>query len=281
MKFASEFWKPINILNLSIGILGLVFGFYFYKASQPSVRAAYVLNTELIARLEDPTFTLSKDGVSLPVRSLYRTTVAIWNAGTAPIEKGSVRRPLTIEFSPSAKVIDANIVKVSHNVSAPTLTRDASKVELDWKYFDPNFYFVIQFYHSTAEPPQISLRYIGDQEVAAQVPRAITESGYMVILFFVGFVGFMLVLFSAMWAGTKMEDYVKGRGEMSFRKWKLSSDNIGFSVFGIILLVVVGSVFMLGTFGEILPMARVGFGVTVPLGVSEFVPIDQLKSTAK
>src|SRR6202035_5312634 len=231
MRATSDFFRPINVINLLIGILGLSLGYYFFKASQPTVQVAYVYNTELVAQLDDPRFTLSKEGELLPVRSLYRTTIAIWNAGSAPIEPGAVRRPLTVEFSPNVQVIDAKIEKISHNVSSAGLSNNSSKLEIDWKYFDPGFYFILQLYQSSDDSPQVSLRYIGDKEIVTQFPKRLVDTWYFTAVSFFIAIFIMALAFSVgAWLSTKAERYLESRGRRVFGV-PLSPKTVGFVVF--------------------------------------------------
>jgi hypothetical protein len=89
-----------GVVSVAIGIFGILFGLYTYRASQPVASVGYVALREPIARLQGSDFSLSVDGQALSSRSLYRSTVGIWNAGTVPLEKVNVRRPLTVEFTP-------------------------------------------------------------------------------------------------------------------------------------------------------------------------------------
>jgi hypothetical protein len=264
-----------------LGVLGLLLGYYFFKAAQPTFRVGYVFDTELVAQLDEPSFSLQKDGVSLPVRSLFRTEIAVWNAGTAPIDPGSVRRPLTIEFSSKVQVIAAKIEKASHNVSLPVLTKDTSKITLDWRYFDPNFYFVVQLYQSTAEPPQISLRYIGDREIAGAIPRKLADSGYdEVVIFGLGAIIILVLGTIGNWVANKATHYVTTSGKVQILKEKVPRENFRFLIY-MATCIIFGSLVLYSVVGKINMLGRAVFGFSVPSGISEFISIDESKSVPK
>lgn len=186
--FVREFFSPINILNLVIGISGLVLGYYFYLAAQPVTKLGYVLQTELVAKLTNDDLSITKAGRLLEARTLIKSRVGAWNAGSVSIEPNSIRRPFTIEFSPDVIVYDAVMSKNSHNVSDAKLQVIGNKIEVAWKYFDPGFFFVVEILHSGVSPAQVSIRYVGDREIAAEFPRNIRESHW-----WFGIIGIILI----------------------------------------------------------------------------------------
>lgn len=208
----SDFIKPINLINLFVGIIGIAFGYYFYKLSQPSVSLHYFINKEQIANLDRDEYGITKDGKDLGIRSLYKTTVGIWNAGTVPLDRSLVRRPLIIELSKEGSIISASIEKISNNVANFGLVNSSKGVQVNWTYFDPHFAALVVLYHSSDEVPQVSLRYVGDENIASRVAARLADAPNFFIAVGLGIFVCLIAFPLFIWISILMDDWLKKKG---------------------------------------------------------------------
>src|SRR6266481_3536057 len=120
----------------------------------------------------------------LETRSLFRTIIGVWNAGTVPIDPGQVRRWLTVEFPSSEGILDSKILVQSSSLINLKLDNKERTVIANWDHLDPNYYVGIAIYHYKNETPQASLRYIGDTEILQEVKTDLKETSLPAYIWF-------------------------------------------------------------------------------------------------
>jgi hypothetical protein len=258
-----EFFRPFNFVTLVLAFVGFGLAYYFYKASQPVARLQYVIRTEQIANLDRADLAITKDGKPMAARTLYRTLVGVWNAGTVPIETSSIRRPLTIEFSPGT-ILDALMVRQSSTIMGVNVKADNESVVANWDHFDPSYYLIISVYHFNNDIARPSLRYIGDQEISEFVKADLTNDD--VQTFIVAFGGFMGVVLLALVGGNI--------GEMI-------DNRVSKTIFATMLfftLFICGLVYLYYavTSNKLNSTTRSLFGMAAPAEISRVLEIDRV-----
>jgi hypothetical protein len=258
-----EFLKPFNVVTLILALVGLFLAYYFYKAAQPLVDLRYVLNTEMLAKLDRSDLRLTKDGNLLTTRSLYRTFIGIWNAGTVPIETGSIRRPLTIEFRPDT-ILDASVVRQSNTVIGLDLKPGKTSVVGTWEHFDPRYYVIIGIYHYDKEIPQPSLRYIGDQEILSEVAADLSPANIAAAWVTAMFVVVLLALLFSQFGNLMIDKVLPD-------KRKVVGTGLAFAV------IIFGGAYVWYFFltARFIPITRSIMGITVPTEIAQTLAVDR------
>jgi hypothetical protein len=270
-KKPSDWLRPFNIISLMLAILGVGSGYYFYRASQPTFKIGYIWQNEVIARLNRDDLSILIGSEKLDLKLLNSTKIGFWNAGTAPIEISSVRRPFTIEFKPEDKVVQVSLISASHNISGIGLREIGNRIEVSWKYFDPNFSFVIEVLHATEDPPQISLRYVGDKEITKQVSRN-TREGYKLIAISLIAAVMTLVLFASLAVGALIRKSLSE--EILFGRLKIPPGFV-IALTRILFILLAGAVLVFFVENEFDSFLRSVFDISVPPEMYAHFSIDK------
>jgi hypothetical protein len=82
-------------------------------------------------------------------------TGSVWNSGDFPISKPDVRLPLSLDLRNSNRILDFKITKEKDAaVAGFSLERVSSNsLQIDWKYFDPDFGFSFQIIYVGESDP--------------------------------------------------------------------------------------------------------------------------------
>jgi len=273
----SDFVKPFNLITLALAIVGLGLAVYFYVSTLPVIRVYYLSDTALVARLDDPNqqlsrpdLTIVKDGHVLNTRSLFRTIIGVWNAGTIPIDPDKVRRDLTIEFQPPDSILDAKIVFQSSSVIKLELNQTANAAIVKWAHLDPKYAIIIAIYHYKNGGPQASLRYIGDSEILDEVSNNLKTSYYPGLVWFGIFIVVILTSVILAMIGSFVDKFLPEK----FQKVSLIIFLITF-VLGFVYLGVVAYT------DRIYGLTRSVLGITAPSQISDLIPIDPVHYLAR
>ncbi|MBL0273601.1 MAG: hypothetical protein IPQ06_11165, partial [Chitinophagaceae bacterium] len=145
MTFISDFKKPINIIPLIIGILGIVLSFFFYFDGKKVKNVSYSLpeTPSLIfdSKNSSSAIKLYEKDTVLISRNVYLLTGMIWNSGNLPIDKSDIRVPITLVLDKSNRILDFKIIKQKDSSIANFVLSKTNNniLSLDWRYFDPHF----------------------------------------------------------------------------------------------------------------------------------------------
>jgi hypothetical protein len=150
MTLIQELRKPYNLITFILTIFSILISFYFYFKAEKEKALSFNIQepTSLIFDSKKSVSTITiyeKD--SVPIRqNIYLLTGTIWNTGDYPIYKSDLRQPLSISLKTSNRILDYKINKQKDNAIAYfTLKKiDNSNINIDWKYFDPNYGFKFQ-----------------------------------------------------------------------------------------------------------------------------------------
>jgi hypothetical protein len=267
----SEFFKPVNLVSLALAVIGVVLAVYFYLSTLPVTNLQYVSKTELVAsldhpdpRLNRPDLTIAKDGEVLDARSLYRTVIGIWNSGTVPLDPSQVRRNLTAEFPSADKILDAQTLLQSSSVINLVLAANDRSVVGKWDHLDPRYFIGIAVYHYQNQIPQVSLRYIGDEEIARKVATELNETYYPIAALIIVIVIVIVCIAGANAIGKSIDNYFK------IREWVSTTLVVLVGLLGMFYL------FNFVTTDRIYIFARGVFGTTIPKEISDLIPSDTM-----
>ncbi len=150
MTQLNDFKKPVNIISLLIGVLGIILSllFYFNGKKIKSISYSIAETPSLIFDSQNSTSAIKlyeKDTILIK-RNVYLLTGTIWNSGNLPIDKTDVRIPITLNLNKSDRILDFSVTKQKDaSIASFVLNKIGNNIlKLDWKYFDPNFGFSFQ-----------------------------------------------------------------------------------------------------------------------------------------
>lgn len=153
-------------------------------------------NSSPTIRVIDKDSTLVQDNV-------YLFTTTFWNSGNLPIEPGDVRVPVKLTISPCKKILDYNIIAVTHpEISKFTVTEVecidslSKSLMINWSHLDPGFGLKIQVTHTGVEKPSINFdgMIVGVDKLKDGRPLSKRDILTFNILFFVPIVVIFLIL---------------------------------------------------------------------------------------
>lgn len=167
-----------NWLGASIGLIGVILGVHFYRASRIGARLAYQASgLRLIGgkkpQLPSQVTVLFSDQ---PVDMLTRTLVVLWNSGAKTIRGEDVVDDdrLRIAFDEGARILKASVTD---------MTRQANKFRIDksttsphealcsFDYLDSGDGVVVELLHTSAH------RYPKVEGTVRGIPRGVTDYG--------------------------------------------------------------------------------------------------------
>lgn len=175
MSLTEDLKKPVNVLSLAVGVIGILLSVWFYYQAQQRREVAYLLSSSfsLIYDAESAAkqFTLLGPNGERVAENVYLANAVIWNSGDVPLEPEEIREPVKLVFTDVGTVLSARIVGTTHGpITRARLTtttdtaRRSAAVAVDWAHLDPNFGFKIQVIFS------------GSEEAAAKVAGSIVNT---------------------------------------------------------------------------------------------------------
>jgi hypothetical protein len=154
MGFFEDLKKPINILFLLLGIVGIVLTVLYYYNSKTKRDVSYYV-------VDPPSLIYDSKSSSSAIRVLardssvvndnvYVLTGVIWNSGNLSITKGDLRQDLSLNLSGAKKILDFKIIRSTDPIiSQFALKRNSvTGLGISWKYFDPNYAFRFQIIYT-------------------------------------------------------------------------------------------------------------------------------------
>lgn len=150
MTYFNDFKKPVNIISLFIGVLGIILSLLFYfngkKVKSISYSLAEAPSLIFDSKNSSSAIKLYEKDTVLIKSNVYLLTGTIWNSGNLPVEKIDIRLPVTLNLYKSNRILDFKITKQKDpSIANFVLTKISnSTLGLDWKFFDPNYGFSFQ-----------------------------------------------------------------------------------------------------------------------------------------
>jgi hypothetical protein len=142
-------------VGTAIGLVGIALAIFFFLRRREIWRLAY--QTRSVRLIGDASATLPEDVVitvkGVPVPRLSKTTVIIWNAGTATVRGGDIvaMDPLRIRLDDDAAALDVRIPRTSRSVisaAAHANPQTKNEVMLGFDFLDPQDGFTVDIIHS-------------------------------------------------------------------------------------------------------------------------------------
>ncbi|MGG1552939.1 hypothetical protein [Paenibacillus ferrarius] len=160
----------LNFLNLGItgsiiGIVGIIFGFIFYRKSTIGPRPNYQMASLRLLGKNSEEFN---DGeveilyLGEKVERVTKTQVAFWNSGTSLINGKDivVSDPLRFNFEKESKVLSTSLISSTREVNQIELKVPSdcqSAVECNFEFLDPGDGFIFEVLHTdTGKYPQLN-----------------------------------------------------------------------------------------------------------------------------
>lgn len=163
MTIFEEIKKPINVMFLLLGLVGITLSIYFYFQSLKTKEISFELiePASLIYDSSNASSSiklLDKDSLSIK-DNVYILTGIIWNSGDLPISEDDVRKGVSLNLSSAKKILDFKILKQNDaEVAKFSLNKKSGNaLGLNWKYFDPKFGFSFQIIYTGNENPDFKI----------------------------------------------------------------------------------------------------------------------------
>src|SRR5687768_12912395 len=152
MAWLDDFKRPINVISIGIGVLGIFLAIYLAikgeKSGQisMSVEQIQVFDKTRVGQL--PLRVI--DAAGNPIKeNVYAANVAIWNSGNAEIKAQDVRRSFRLFLENQTSPLEMTITYYTNeNVDKFTLTPSGG---LSWMHFDPGEGVRIRIMYATEQ----------------------------------------------------------------------------------------------------------------------------------
>lgn len=189
----SDFFRPINLVSLAVGICGLIWGIYTYAVSRQTVTISFISRTGTVFNDISGRFKLSdaKSGVDEATAHLSRTRFVFWNSGNAPLSVSDLRQPLAISASSGVRIVVAELISSSPELAKFELQQESNSLKIQWVYFDPGFSVVVDVYHTGSDAGVVpSISYVSGRNI---LTNGVKESVFGQIVVLLCFTGVLLV----------------------------------------------------------------------------------------
>ena len=170
-NWIADFLRPINIIFLLIGVIGVILGVISYWSSRQNAQISYYTNTIQIVDQKEPGPFTVLDSLGRPVKeNIYATNVTVWNSGDLPLEPDKVRRPLQISLTGGEEthILDAKLAYTTReNSSSFTLTTIFRNIGRTWRklgcrdpveHFDPTEGFRLKLIYASKEQQSVLVK---------------------------------------------------------------------------------------------------------------------------
>jgi hypothetical protein len=249
----SEILKPVNAISLFLGLVGVIWGVYTYYDTKQYSSISYAKVSRVVFADSSGKFKLLAAGKELELKKdLSLTRIIFWNSGTLPINPADLRRPLQVLASSGTRFFDAAISHKFPDHAGFSIKRfEADVLELDWKFFDPKFSFILELYHEgSATDALANMSYISDVNVLHEIPTQLPP-WFGVIFFLYGFFVTGFFFFSMRYI-LSMKIFDRVRGEKD-RGWAVVISMLFAMVLGL------GSIWIWGE--QFVDMGRLATGM--------------------
>lgn len=165
-----------TIINYTVGILGLILAYYFYKKSIRVKEPVYSIRSNNL--ISGSVSTLENLNISYKDYSVSNLTVSkmlFYNRGAETITRKDLEtiHPLSIS-SETCKILDSTVLQVNNpsNVLKASYDEDNKNVYVEFDYLDQNQGTVIQIIHTglSSEDLKVHGDIIGVQKLIAVSP---------------------------------------------------------------------------------------------------------------
>jgi hypothetical protein len=151
----TDFRKPVNLVALVIGIVGVVATIItFLWSSHKSAISYYATSIQIVDQSETLPISVIDSAGQRVMENVYATNVTVWNSGDLPIDAQNIRIPLTISLAGQARLIDAKLEHAtSENISEFHIDGDPKKgsdIQVSWRYFDPREGFGVRLIYAAS-----------------------------------------------------------------------------------------------------------------------------------
>ena len=150
----------VNSISITLGILGIISGLYFYINSKKERIPKYQITgfnliSNNITSLEK--IKISYDNETID--NLYLTKFSFWNSGHETIRSEDFVKanPFQIKIKDEFKIYGANIEKHNFNNEVKILVKKGKLIALKFDYLDKNEGFIINIYSSAKKTSDFSV----------------------------------------------------------------------------------------------------------------------------
>lgn len=253
-------WVKKNSPTITVGVLGILFSYYFYIQSRQEVDLTYYVHPARVSILDSAILSdleVSYKG-SVVEGALSVARVAFWNAGELPIRQNDVLEKLEITLTEGA-ILEAKIYSKSRNINKiELLNGDYSKglIYVDWSILEKNDGATIQIIYSGSTTANISAKstIIGQSEISRlsfggdtkspgeQYLQFVKEQKQIYFICIISGLGFFVYVFVLNYRGAK-------RHHKTFRQYSDSFDyvlllvSLGVFIYGLWLAFVAAPIF--------------------------------------
>ena len=164
MTLLNELRKPYNLVTFTLTVFSIALSFFFYYKAEKQKKLSFNITepTSLIFDSKKSVSTITiyeKD--SIPIQqNIYLLTGTIWNTGDYPILKSDLRKPLSMSLKNSNRILDYKINRQKdEEIAGFSLQKiNNREINVNWKYFDPNYGFKFQIIYIGENDPGFELR---------------------------------------------------------------------------------------------------------------------------
>lgn len=172
----NDFKRPVNIVAIGLGAIGLIFGIVSWYLSQRISQITFQIvqisvfnatqawpGTESSAggslTIPSPFTVLDRNGKKI-TQNIYAAEITVWNSGDIELGEGKIRIPLTIVVQGDPKLLDRSISRVTNDEAQITLKEgsDRSATTILWKYFDPGMGFRLRIIYVSDRQRDITVQ---------------------------------------------------------------------------------------------------------------------------
>lgn len=143
------------------GIVGIGLTILFYEASKEKREPVYSVK-------KAPSIIFDKENASSKIKlfsndsilineNVYVSTIVIWNNGNLQIKQDDIRQKIKIKLYHGVQILDYKIIAQTELNNNFTIIPEQDRLNIDWKFFDPNFGFELQIIYSGNEYSKIKV----------------------------------------------------------------------------------------------------------------------------
>jgi hypothetical protein len=148
--------KPVNIIGILLGVLGLigtVYGIVAYYDAHKVQEISFVRN---VVRVIDSASAASTIKIfdthgTLIKENVYVAVYTMWNSGNVNIEPGMVRKSIRFTLHGDGSILESSVVKQNRgHIGEFALASDGigRASSLAWKYFDKGMGFAVKIIYT-------------------------------------------------------------------------------------------------------------------------------------
>lgn len=162
-----------KLFSALITFFSIAISLYFGFFPREDREISYLLNTiPVLKRASSGQLQLYDDNGERVTSSVYATEITIWNSGSVSILKDDIRTPATIAPI-KGRILSADIVAVSDNDAAFSVSLLSGKATLTWKFLDPGYTCVVRVLTEESDALSISGKFNRIDSLTARSTRGI------------------------------------------------------------------------------------------------------------